>query len=181
MTLTCAEARATVLSPVADVDRRIEAQQHIVNCEVCSLPPTELDEQVTMIERFIRGRKAVRVALAVVGLLQMSLALPWLVGNNSWWDARSGAADLHLSRDGMIAVVISVAALIGAASRRFAWFCVVPTVLTVLIQVATALLDNRNNNVTLGFEWIHLLGLVIVVLLVMEVRPTRVLGAAGSR
>jgi carbon starvation protein CstA len=82
----------------------------------------------------------------------------------------------------MIALVISVAALIGAASRRFAWFCVVPTVLTVVIQVLTSLLDNRNDNVTLGFEWIHLLGLVIVVLLVLEVRPTkREHGVAGRR
>lgn len=172
MTLTCAQARATLLSAVVDADRRAEAQRHILTCEQCSSPPPEPDDAVSVIERFIRGRRGVRAALAVAGLLQLSLALPWLVGHNSWWDARSGAADLHLSRDGMIAMVISVAALIGAASRRFAWFCVVPTLLTVVIQVVTALLDNRSNNVTLGFEWIHLLGLVIVVLLAMEVRPT---------
>ena len=175
MTISCADARSTLLIPVADADLRKEAQMHVLTCDVCSpdLDPSELDEQVTMIERFIRGRRAVRVMLAVVGLVQVSLAVPWIMGSNSWWDARSGAADLHLSRDGMIALVISVAALIGAASRRFAWFCVVPTVLTVVIQVLTSLLDNRNDNVTLGFEWIHLLGLVIVVLLVLEVRPTK--------
>ena len=180
MTLTCAEARATLLSAVADADKRTEAQRHILTCETCAPQPSELDEQVSTIERFIRGRKVVRLMLACIGLLQLSLALPWLTGNNSWWDARSGAADLHLSRDGMIAMVISVAALIGAASRRFAWFCVVPTLLTVVIQVATSLLDNRNNNVSLGFEWIHLLGVVIVVLLVLEVRPTRTSGRAGN-
>ena len=184
MTISCADARSTLLSPVADADLRKEAQMHVLTCDVCSpdLGPSELDEQVTMIERFIRGRRAVRVMLAVVGLVQVSLAVPWIMGSNSWWDARSGAADLHLSRDGMIALVISVAALIGAASRRFAWFCVVPTVLTVVIQVLTSLLDNRNDNVTIGFEWIHLLGLVIVVLLVLEVRPTkREHGVAGRR
>lgn len=172
MTISCSQARATLLSAVVDADRRTEAQQHILSCDQCSLPPTELDEQISAIERFIRGRMGVRVALALAGLLQLSLALPWLMGHNSWWDAHSGAADLHLSRDGMIAMVISVAALIGASSRRFAWFCVVPSILTVVIQVVTSLLDNGNNNVTLGFEWIHLLGLVIVVLLGMEVRPT---------
>ena len=61
----------------------------------------------------------------------------------------------------------------GRRPIRLAWFCVVPTVLTVGIQVLTSLLDNRNNNVSLGFEWIHLLGVVIVLLLVLEVRPTK--------
>ena len=184
MTISCADARSTLLSPVADADMRRAAQQHVLTCDVCSpdLGPSELDEQITMIERFIRGRRLVRAHLAVIGVVQVTLAVPWIMGSNSWWDARSGAADLHLSRDGMIALVISVAALIGASSRRFAWFCVVPTVLTVGIQVLTSLLDNRNNNVSLGFEWIHLLGVVIVVLLVLEVRPTQgEHGAAGRR
>ncbi|MFM8601220.1 MAG: hypothetical protein ACKODP_03985 [Actinomycetota bacterium] len=179
MTLTCAEARATLLSAVADADKRTEAQRHILSCEMCAPPPSELDEQVSTIERFIRGRRGVRAVLAIAGLLQLSLALPWLAGNHSWWDTRSSIADLHLTRDGMIALVISVAALIGAASRRFAWFCVVPTLLTVAVQAATSLLDNRNNDVTVGFEWIHLLGVVIVVLLVLEVLPTRGGGPAG--
>lgn len=181
MSLTCAQARSMLLSTVVDADRRVEAQQHVLSCPHCSPPETELDEQISSIERFFRGRKLVRVALAAVGLVQLTLALPWLVGSHSWWDARSGTADLHLARDGMIAVVISTAAFIGAASRRFAWFCVVPTGLTVVVQVATAFLDKRNNNVTLGFELIHLLGLLIVLLLLLEVRPTKAPGAGPSR
>jgi hypothetical protein len=47
--------------------------------------------------------------------------------------------------------------------------------------VATAFLDKRNNNVTLGFELIHLLGLLIVLLLLLEVRPTKAPGAGPSR
>lgn len=175
MTISCVDARSTLLSPVADADLRKEAQMHVLTCGMCSpdLRTSELDEQVTMIERFIRGRRVVRVMLAITGLVQVSLAIPWIMGSNSWWDTRSGAADLHLSRDGMIALVISAAAFIGAASRRFAWFCVVPTVITVVIQVVTSLLDRRNEHVTLGFEWIHMIGVVIVVLLVLEVRPTK--------
>ena len=181
MTITCAQAQSTLLSTVADAGLRMEAQHHVLSCANCSQAETEPNDHVFSIERFFRGRKLVRTALAVVGLIQLTLALPWLVGSHSWWDVRSGTADLHLARDGMIAMVISSAAFIGAASRRFAWFCVVPTALTVMVQVATAFLDERNNNVTLGFELIHLLGLVIVVLLLLEVRPTKASGAASGR
>ena len=59
MTISCADARSTLLSPVADADMRRAAQQHVLTCDVCSpdLGPSELDEQITMIERFIRGRR----------------------------------------------------------------------------------------------------------------------------
>lgn len=119
-----------------------------------------------------RGRTLSRAFLAIIGLVQLSLALPWLVGHDSWWGTSHEAADLHLTRDGMIALVIAVAALASSWSRRFAWFSFLPTVLAVVIQFGATFYDHSDANVDLRFEWIHLLGLCVVVLLAIELRPT---------
>ena len=183
MTINCEQARAIVLSPVADAERRREAQHHILTCETCAGIPSEDVEDAFdrdgRIRRIAEGRRVVRTVLAVVGLVELSLALPWLVGNASWWQYASDTAEQHLTRDGMIALVLGCAALFSAWSRRFAWFSIVPAAIALVVQLLTVFVDRSGNNVTFGFEWIHLLGIAVIGLLLMEVRAVSRSGPFG--
>lgn len=172
MTMNCAEARALVLSPVADADRRRQAQQHLLTCAECNADTAHQgpDGIAPAVGRLSEGRRVVRALLAVVGVVQLSLALPWLVGNPSWWQATADTAEQHLTRDGMIALVLGCAALFSAWSRRFAFFSIVPAAIALAVQLLTVFVDRNGDDVTFGFEWIHLLGILVIVLLLVEVR-----------
>lgn len=178
MTLTCSEARSVLLSPVADAEKKRLAQQHVLTCGECGAVEGQGQPRL-LIGRVSEGRVAVRTVLALLGLVELSLALPWLVGSASWWQYSSATADQHLTRDGMIALVLGCAALFSAWSRRFAFFSVVPAAIALAVQLLTVFVDRSGNNVSFGFEWIHLLGIAVIVLLAVEVRAVTKSGPFG--
>ena len=181
MTLDCGQARAIVLSPVADAQKKQEAQHHLMTCPGCSaIDADDAAENATFtIARLSEGRTVVRAVLAVLGLVELSLALPWLVGNASWWQYAADSAQQHLTRDGMIALVLGCAALFSAWSRRFAFFSVVPAAIALVVQLLTVFVDRSGDNVSFGFEWIHLLGVAVIALLTVEVRAVSKSGPFG--
>jgi hypothetical protein len=95
------------------------------------------------------------------------------MGQDSWWNFRQTAAELHLARDGAIAMVFTMAAFLSARWRRLAWFCAVPTSFALLIQGMAAIYDDSNGHIAFDFERIHLIGVAILVLILLEIRPVR--------
>jgi hypothetical protein len=173
-TLTCAQAQSILQSTVVDVDSRIRAQSHLVTCEACGAASDSQVAQVhDVVQRHAEGKLWIRVSLAFLGVIQLSLALPWLMGHNSWWHFNQSAAQLHLARDGAIAMVFTMAAFLSARWRRLAWFCAVPTSFALLIQGMAALYDDSNGHIAFNFERIHLIGVAILVLILLEIRPVR--------
>lgn len=177
--MDCARAAAVLLSDVVDSRTMVEARHHIRSCPSCS--GGHGANRGSEVLRHVKGRNLSRVALGLLGALQLTLALPWLMGIESWWGTHAGVAALHLSRDGMISLVLALAALVGAFSRRLAWFSISPAVVTVVVQILTSILDHHNDDVTFSFEWIHLIGVLVVLLLMLEVRPIRTDSASTGR
>lgn len=168
--MNCTEARDALFSAVCEVSQRRAAQDHVRNCEVCSGADVSYYEASTSrrISALEGGYGATRMLLAILGIIHLSLSLPWLFGADSWWGRHADAAEQHLTRDGMIALVFAVAALSSAWSRRFAWFSLLPVGLALVVQVLSGWLDHHDDHVHLGFEWIHLLGFAVLALIVAE-------------
>lgn len=170
--MNCVEAAAVLAAPVASAQSREDAQQHVQNCELCS-PRTSIDEIMKAVRSKSSGRTLVRALLVVVGIIELSLALPWLIGADSWWVTDHHADASHLTRDGMLALVIATCAMISAWSRRYAFFCVVPAALAVVVQVMSGFYDDHHHRISSLFETIHLLHVVVLVLMLFELRSQR--------
>ncbi len=171
-TMTCAEASAILQAPVVDTEQRIRAQSHMFTCEQCG---GATDDQLSMVKDKIRirsdGRLVVRSLLAIIGVIQLTLALPWIIGIDSWWGHQHGAAEAHLARDGAIALVFSSCAFLAARWRRLAWFCVAPTSLALVVQLAAGIYDDSEGHIGFDFEVIHLIGVAVLCLILLELRP----------
>ena len=108
--LTCVQAQSILQSTVVDVDSRIRAQSHLVTCESCgAASDSQVAQMHDVVQRHAEGKLWIRISLAFLGVVQLSLALPWLMGQDSWWNFRQTAAELHLARDGAIAMVFTMA------------------------------------------------------------------------
>jgi hypothetical protein len=170
--MNCAEASQVLASSVSTVEARREAQQHVLTCGECG----EVVDHTSLIENLrarMGGHLVVRGLLAAIALVQLSLAIPWLLGSDGWWGHAHEAADLHVTRDGAIAIVVVTAALTAAWSRRFAWFCLLPISLATAFQIIGGIYDDSQHRISSGFELIHLIDVIVLVLIVIEVRPTR--------
>ena len=170
--MNCAEASSIVSAPVSSAESRAEAQRHIAECGVCS-PSTSINDIMNAVRRKSSGRTLVRALLVVVGIIELSLALPWLIGVDSWWVTDHHADASHLTRDGMLALVVATCAMISAWSRRYAFFCVVPAALAVVVQLMSGFYDDHHHRISSLFETIHLLHVVVLVLMLFELRSQR--------
>ena len=172
ITMTCAEASAILQAPVVDTERRIEAQSHVFTCVQCG---AATDDQLSAIKDKVtnhsNGRLVIRSILALVGIVQLTLALPWIIGVDSWWGHHHGAAEAHLARDGAIALVFTTCAFLAARWRRLAWFCVAPTTLALMVQLAAGIYDDSEGHIGFDFEVIHLIGVAVLCLILLELRP----------
>jgi hypothetical protein len=173
-TLTCAQAQSILYSSVVDVEQRIKAQSHVLSCETCGAASNdEMQSVSTAVHRLSDGNSVIRTALVLLGVVQLSLALPWILGLDSWWQPSQNSAQLHLSRDGAIAFVFSMAAFLSARWRRLSWFCVVPTALAMAVQILAAIYDDSAGHIAYNFEVIHVIGLAILGLILLNLRPQR--------
>jgi hypothetical protein len=174
--MECDEAQRALRATVLSSESRSEARDHVLNCELCStdLHADEYRESMIIrLQRHTEGQLILRSSLALLSVAHLSLSIPWLFGLNSWWDPSRGTAIQHLTRDGVIALVFSVAAGLSAASRRLAWFSFVPSLIAATLQIAAGIYDYNVDHAGAWFEAIHLLGVVTAVLIALEIRPTR--------
>ena len=174
--MDCVEAQHTLLAPLASSDNRVAAREHVLSCALCS---TKLDVDkyeeslILQLQRRTDGQLLLRATLMLLAVAHVSLSVPWLLGMNSWWDPTRDAAVQHLTRDGVIALVFAVAAALSAASRRLAWFSLVPSLIAATLQVTAGIYDYNVDHTGAWFEAIHLLGVVTTVLIAFENMPRR--------
>jgi hypothetical protein len=103
---------------------------------------------------------SLRIALTAVALVQMVLALPWLVGYSLLPDAHVAIA--HLTRDGALGLTIAGVGLVTAWRPRYVHSTMLLGLLVFAAQVVVGLVDQQSSGAPAAFEVAHVL--VIVVL-----------------
>lgn len=125
---------------------------------------------VAELRRHSRRSRGGRLALAVLGVLQAVLALPWLIGESPIW--RIDAVDqAHLTRDGAFGAVLAGAAIAVAWSVRLAWFALPLVVGAMVLQAVLGIVDHGAAHVSVAFEVVHVLGALIGIGIALFVRP----------
>lgn len=114
-----------------------------------------------------------RVALFVVGGLQTFLALPWIFGATPLWGPSDSTAISHLTRDGVIGLVLGLVGLAVAWNSRLAYFAVSVCSLLVTVQLVSFVVDRTGDKVHPVFETIHVLSVLVTVIVAVIAFPPR--------
>lgn len=172
--ISCERALRIVLhadTNVLDSQTVHAAREHVVHCLKCSAKADDAAHQSTedalatiSFHREHRAIKIVRLALWLVGLVQLLVALPWVFGATPLWDPSNSAAESHLTRDGVIGVLFAFIAIAVTVSPRLAFFAVPACVVLLSLQIIALIVDQQTDLVHVQFESIHLLTLVISLL-----------------
>ena len=171
--MDCGRAQVVLLMPLADAGELSDARAHVADCPVCSSTPTDdlLDGIMDSLAPRRRPWGVLRTALLVIGAVQALLALPWLFGSSPFWNSGADAAAAHLTRDGVVGLVIGLIGVSVATNARLAYFAVSVCGLMVAVQAAAYVVDRTNDTVAPGFETVHALTLTISVLVVLVAFP----------
>ncbi len=173
--MPCERARALVLQPLADADDVAAARQHLLNCPLCaSETADDMAQNVSSRLDLLREPGGMlRLALMLIGGLQVLLALPWIFGATLLWTPSSDTSVAHLTRDGVIGLVLGLAGVAVAVSPRLAYFALSVCGLLVSLQAIAFISDKVTSKVNPNFEAIHALALVITVLVIVAAFPRR--------
>ena len=173
--MSCERARSLVLQPLAPADEVTAARHHLLNCPLCASETAD-DMVETVSHRLDILRQPgglLRLFLLLVGGLQVLLALPWIFGATLLWSPSYDTTAAHLTRDGVIGLVLGLAGVAVAASPRLAYFALSVCGLLVPLQVIAFISDKVTSKVNPNFEAIHVLALVISALVVIAAFPRR--------
>lgn len=120
----------------------------------------------------LRGpAQPLRVALTVFGAVQTFLALPWIFGVTPLWGPSDDTAVSHLTRDGVIGLVLGLIGLAVAWNSRLAYFAVSVCSLLVSVQIVAFIADRSGDKVHPVFETIHVLSILITVIVALVAFP----------
>ncbi len=173
--MDCVEAQKTVLLSIADANRMEEARIHVRTCIHCA--GAEISASVESIAHEVarRSNRSVkgRLVLAVLGVFQLVLALPWLFGSSPFWNSTAGTDTSHLSRDGAIGIVFGLVAISVAYSPRLAVFALPITFVMLLLQTVTGVFDNSQEHVHANFESVHIISAAISIGVAILAKPKR--------
>jgi hypothetical protein len=160
---------------LADADDMVAARQHLLNCPLCaSETADDMAQNVSSRLDLLREPGGMlRLALMLIGGLQVLLALPWIFGATLLWTPSSDTSVAHLTRDGVIGLVLGLAGVAVAASPRLAYFALSVCGLLVSLQAIAFISDKVTSKVNPNFEAIHALALVITVLVIVAAFPRR--------
>lgn len=111
-----------------------------------------------------------RLVLAIMGLGQLVLALPWLFGYQGLWTGGE-ATVAHLTRDGALGTLYALAAISVAQSTKRAWFALPLVFVLTCIQTFFGVFDHHQSDALASFEVVHLLGVAIAVGIALFVKP----------
>lgn len=114
----------------------------------------------------------VRALLLVMGVAQVIISLPWLFGSSVLWRP-SSTAPSHLTRDGVIGLVLGAIGIAVALAPRLSYFALSVCGLLATLQVVAFAADRAGGRVHSTFEVIHVLTLVISALVTVEAFPRR--------
>lgn len=161
--------------PLADAAELADARAHVADCPACSATTAGdmFDGIMNALEPHRAPWNPMRILLAVVGSLQVLLALPWLFGASPLWDSGSDSAAAHLTRDGVVGLVVGAIGVAVALSPRLAYFAVSVCGLMVAVQVVAYIVDRTSDSVAPGFEAVHALTLAISAIVALTAFPRR--------
>lgn len=182
--MTCDQALRLVINSdasVIDIDSLQSARDHVLRCPLCSSRADVADDELPEesgrhpMSAIVHHRAVAitRLALWLVGLVQLLVALPWIFGATPLWDPTTSAAESHLTRDGVIGVLFACVAITVAVSPRLAFFAVPACVVLLVLQVVTLIVDQQTDLVHVQFESIHLLTLAITILVLLAMAVPR--------
>lgn len=131
------------------------------------------DEVLTQLAPWTMGpHLALRIALALAALIQLAVALPWLVAADPA-GLMDGATEAHLTRDGALGLAVAVAAGLTVWRPRYAIAASLVGFAIVTAQLITAIVDDHFQRVSLRAELAHGWTVVIVLMLALCARPRR--------
>jgi hypothetical protein len=185
---TCAIASRVLLNPDASVFEQRRAVAHQQSCPLCasmadiasdlsSERDVHFPDQV--LGRLSRVRPAPsRLACALLALMAVAqgvFSLPWVLGHNPLGRFIGTATPEHLTRDGALGVLVSVAGIVTAWRPRYSYAMLAVCGAIVVLQLGAGAVDEHGSAVGLHFEIIHVLALAIAsaVGLIAFRRPQR--------
>lgn len=161
----CEKAQRALLlgSDQLEVER---ARRHVATCDECGM--AAVDEASSLPPRLRSALppppRALQVALLVLGVIQLVIAVPWLVGADPWGLLGDTVPATHATRDGAVEMGVSIAAVMAAFRPRWARPAFFLSAGLVVTQVVSGVIDDSIVE-TGGAEVIHLLGVVLVVMI----------------
>lgn len=173
--MSCERARVLVLQPLANVDDVVAARSHLLNCPLCASETADdmVEHVSTRLSILRQPGGLLRLTLLVIGGFQVLIALPWIFGATPLWGPRSDTSIAHLTRDGVIGLVLGLAGVAVAITPRLAYFALSVCGLLVSLQAVAFVADRLNSTVHPIFETIHVLAVFITVLVVIAAFPRR--------
>jgi bacteriorhodopsin len=172
--MNCADARRVVVLPLADAEELASARHHILECPLCASATDSAEDAIIDRADFLRKPGGARRAMIFfVGSLQAIIALPWIFGATPFWNPQPDTAIAHLTRDGVIGVVLGLVGIAVAISPRLAYFALSVCGLLLTLQLVGFIADRSNNRVLPMFETVHVLSVLITILVVFTAFPPK--------
>lgn len=173
--MPCERARALVLQPLAKSEDVVAARSHLLNCPLCASETADdmVEHVSSRLDILRQPGSLLRLTLLVIGGLQVLIALPWIFGATPLWGPRSDTSIAHLTRDGVIGLVLGLAGVAVSLAPRLAYFALSICGLLVSLQAVAFVTDRINSKVHPVFETIHVLAIVITVLVIIAAFPRR--------
>ncbi|MGO9877468.1 MAG: hypothetical protein ACLPVY_27140 [Acidimicrobiia bacterium] len=146
-------------------DEVLRARFHARRCPRCAsaYAPVEPGDPVlrTVARCEPAPAAALRIGLALIGVTQLVVAIPWLVGKSFIPD--SHVAVSQLTRDGALGYVVAALGLVTAWRPRYAHSMMIMGLFVCAVQVIAGLADTRTGSVSAPFEAVHVLLPMIVL------------------
>jgi len=164
-----------IVQPVLSAEDRTAARRHMIECPSCAAQEDAAVEESLGI-RLSQLREPghyLRIALYVAGGLQTFLALPWIFGATPLWGPSGETAVAHLTRDGVIGLVLGLIGIAVGLNPRLAYFALSVCGILVTLQVIAFIADRTSDRVHPVFETIHVLSIIITVLVAIVAFPPR--------
>jgi hypothetical protein len=173
--MDCKTAQRLIVQPISTTEDRNAARQHMLECPSCASQEDASVEEALGI-RLSQLREPghyLRIALYVAGGLQTFLALPWIFGATPLWGPTGDTAIAHLTRDGVIGLVLGLIGIGVGLNPRLAYFALSVCGVLVSLQLVAFIADRTSDKVHPVFETIHILSIVISVLVAIVAFPPR--------
>jgi hypothetical protein len=159
--ITCREALAVILGAVDASPAQVrDARRHAALCPRCHGAYDPADDGRTRFRPPPETAVALRIALVAIALTQLVFAIPWVVGHSMLPDANVAVS--HLTRDGALGLMIAALGLVTAWRPRYVHSTMIIGMCVFATQVLAGLADQQTSSVSMSFELVHLLLVIIV-------------------
>lgn len=173
--MDCRTARRVIIQPVSTTEDRAAARRHMSECPLCAAQEDAAVEEAlgVRLSQLREPGHYLRLALYIAGGLQTFLALPWIFGATPLWGPNGDTAIAHLTRDGVIGLVLGLIGIAVGMNPRLAYFALSVCGVLGSLQLVAFIADRSGDRVHPVFETIHVLSVVITVLVAIVAFPPR--------